>query len=384
MIDSVEDELSVSLAINGVTLSGINSKVSQLKIFESISNEIPSLNLEVLLKNEFMINPVFDGSLIELRINFPSYVIKSGHYRTARFRVYYFEAHEVSNEFGLEYSISAMAETYYKLNSIEQNAYTGNSTSVFSAMGDSLKISTDLGNTNDLQTWFPADGNRINFLRHTCLHSWKDNESVFCWWVDRYNTLCLKNLTEGIKNDTKWIFIHNRNEDSPRLSNMILVNSMRYISTSGENNTAEGYGKNNVLFDQVENAKYVTDVNKFYSGAEAMNLNKDVAHKMRYNQLGIKTTNTHDNYHIAEMQNKRGRSLYSINAECFSTDIRDVLLGDTVYYEMSLGSELEGKVYSGKYIIIGIETILAGKNSMAKYTLARQGITVSPVGKEIK
>lgn len=384
MVDSVEDELSVTLSINGTTLSGMNSKISQLKIFESISNEVPSLNLEVLLKNEFMTNPVFDGSLIELGINFPSYIIKSDHYRTARFRVYYFEAHEVSNEFGLQYSISAMAETYYKLNTIESNAYTGNSTSVFSAIGDSLKISTDLGNTNDMQIWFPADGNRLNFLRHTCLHSWKDSESVFCWWIDRYNTLCLKNLTEKIKSDAKWVFSHNRNEDSPRLPNMVLVNSMRYISTSGENNTAEGYGKNNVLYDQVENSIDTIDANRFYSGAETLNVNKELSKKMRYNQLGIKTTNTHDNYHLAEMQNKRGRTLYSINVECFSTDIRDVLLGDTAYYEMSLGSEIEGKVYSGKYIVIGIETILAGKNSMAKYTLARQGITISPIGKEIK
>lgn len=377
---AIDNDLSVSIFINGIKLSNLNSKISRLILSESISNEIASIQIDVLLRNEFMVRPVTDGSIVDFSVNFPSHIIGSSHKKVSRFRVYYYEAHEVSNEIGLQYSISAMVDSYYKLNTIEENVYDSTSSAVFQSIASMNNISSDTVGTNDKQIWFPADGNKINFLRHTCLHAWKDRDSVFCWWIDRYNYLCLKNFTDLIRGETKWIFIHNRKEDSLTKTNTILINSIRYLSSSGENNTAEGYGKLQTYFDTISNKRNTININNFYSGSEGLNINADVCKPMKYNQVGILSTNVHKNYIEAELQNKRGRTLYSVFVECYSSTINDVLLGDTVYYEMSLGSEIDVKIYTGKYIVIGIETSFIGRNCMTKYTLAKQGIGISLSG----
>lgn len=373
---TIETELSVSISINGTALSNFNSQLQKITITESISDEVARVQIDVLLKNEMLMNPIIDGSLVELGINFPEHIFISHHHNISRYRVYYYDAHEVSNEFGLQYTIVAIPEAYYLLNTIEENAYSGTAHSVFASIAKQNKIDSDLKTTNDTQVWFSADGNKLSLLRHTCLHAWKDMESVYCWWIDRYGVLCLKNFTDEIKADTKWVFIHNRNETSNRKVNEVLVHSIRYMSESGANNTSEGYGQIYTVMNPIVNDQNLLNINTFYSGSETLNVNKDLSRPQRYDHLGIQTSNTHPNYLVAELQNKRGRTLYSIYVECYSNEYKDVLLGDTVYYEMSLGSEIEAKIYTGKYIIIGIETVLLGRNTMTKYTLAKQGVSI--------
>lgn len=379
-MESIDSSIGVTLTINGITCNDGNSKISKLSLEESISGEFPLLQIAVLLRHEFLSAPISDGSPVVLLINYPEYVVKSKDYKLMRFRVYYFEGHEVSNEAGLQYIISCMPEAYYKLNSISDLVFKGSSSSVFSGVAKELGIDTNLCNTFDTQVWFSLDGNRISFLRHTCLHSWVDNLSVMCWWVNRYGILYLKNFTDEIKRETTWKFFHNRNDDADRSQSIVFINSPRYISVSGENNTKEGYGKLNLVFSPQDNDISTLKVNKLYSAAESVNVNKDIVQPMRYDSLGIKTTNVHQNYFEAEEQNQRGRTLYSMIVECFSNEAKDVLLGDTVFYEMKLGGEVEGLMYTGKYIVIGIETIFSARSTVTKYTLARQGISIKANG----
>ena len=375
-MESLGNSLSLILSINGITCSEANSKIFKVTIEESIPSEFPLLQISALLKNEFIAAPIYDGAVVELTVEYPEHVKRSKEYGLMRYRVFYYEAHEVSNEIGLQYLITCMPEEYYKLNTISDQVFEGSSSSVFSGIGKALKIGTDLCNTNDTQVWFNLDGNRISLLRHTCLHSFIDILSVMCWWVDRYGILHLKNFTDDIMRETTWKFLHNTDESVEKEPNVVIINSPQYISVSGENNTKEGYGKFGLVFSPQDNKHEAFRVQKFYSGAEQLNVNREIANPMKYDSLGLNTTNVHPYYFQAEEQNQRGRALYSNIIECFAIDLQDVLLGDTVYYEMKMGGTVEGVAYTGKYIIIGIETVFSGRNTMAKYTLARQGISV--------
>ena len=355
-------------------LNDTNSALYKFSLEETISGEFPRLELHIGLRDEFLTtHPLTDGSPIYVEIGNEN---QSNAIEVCRFRLYTFDA--MSSPLGgtLEYQIVAYHEALWYLSKIEDESYTMTSEGVFNRIAERTNLLADTDKTNDPMTWFTLEGNRLDFLRSVCAHAWANKYSVYAWWVNRTGVLNFKNLVERIQQKASRRIIETTDITGDLNIGVTPVSNVTYAMESAINNFRYGYG-NNTLFYDVENVRNrLIYPREFKSNAESLNISK-VGQNQGWISYGISEGNTHSNYQRAEIQNKRGLALWSTVVTCVDQYCFDVSLGDCVEFLFKVDGKDDALLYSGNYLVSGINLVLDTTNKpVKKLFLVRQGISV--------
>ena len=371
--------LTISIKINNVLLNEDNSAVRSFLLEESITTEFPKLSMTVSLRNEFLTEkPLIDGSPIEITISSET---SSRPDEVCRFRLYHFDAVSSTDGGSLEYSITAYHEALWLLSRMEDSAYTMSSSEVFKRIAIKTNLADpEIDQTNDYMTWFTLEGNRLNFMRDVCLHSWSNKYSVFAWWVSRTGSLHFKNLVSRIQEipscRLKETLDLTKENDSCRP-----VTNVSYTVESSINNFKYGYGRKLLYFDTLEMESNVLYPREFQSNVQSLNVS-EVGSTQGWISSGISSGNVHQNYQRAEIQNRRGLALWSTVISCVDQYCCNFDIGDCVEFVFQIDARNDSLLYSGNYLVSGIQLVIDTTNKpVKKLFLVRQGIS-TPVLEE--
>lgn len=362
----------ISIYIDGIMLTEENSNVYSLDIEESFVLEIPKLNLFVALSGPFLVNvPILDGSLIEIRFN--NHLSKKGT-EVWLFKVFHFDAMGSGQGTSIEYRITAYHKSLWDLSCLEDESYNSNSSDVFKRIADKTNMLSSVDETLDKQVWFTLEGNRLNFLRDVCRHAYANKYSTYVWWVSKNNTLHFKNIISRIQEKPS-ARIQETNDTVNVSGDYVPVTNVTYAIESGTNNFYFGYGNNALYYDALKENNNLLYPREFMINAGKVNVNAD-AKNQGWLDFGINTGNTHANYELAAIQNKRSLALWSTIVTCIDTFLFPMEVGDCVQFNFKLDGITDFKLYSGRYLIAGIKLAIDSRNSpVNKLTLIRQGVS---------
>lgn len=362
----------VTVAINDIILDQANSAIYDLKIEESILNEIPKLTMKVLLSGTFVTDTfLVDGSEITLRVNY----LQSGKpMEDWKFKLYSYTAVSSGKGDSFIYTITAYHEALWKLSQLETKYYNTTVSEVFKQIAIDNKLSYDIDQSQDKQVWFSLEGNRLSFLRDICLHSYVGPYSVNYWWVSKNGVLKFKDLVNQIFSVSKWNFSEVNDLTIDREENEVFVTTPVYEVESGMNNFTQGYGLDGYCFNVTGGSNEIYHPKDFLSKVETLNVSDD-AKTQRFRDLGVNIGNTHANYNKATMQNLRGRALWSTTITCIDQNACSVDVGDCVTYTANIDGAQPVKIYSGNYIVSNVTTSFNQLNvPVNKIVLMRQGV----------
>lgn len=365
---------SFTIYINGIKLDDKNSIVYNMVIEETISGEFPKLELRLGLRDIFLTSyPLTDGSPITIQVYND---VATNSEEIYKFRLYNFEAVSSPSGGTLDYSITAYHESLWNLSVLEDEAYKTTSSGVFDRVATKTDLVPEVDETNDYMTWFTVDGNRLNFLREVCLHSWANKYSVYAWWVGRLGTLNFKNLIYRIQQKPVIRLIETTDLMNDMSSGAHPITNVTYSVESAINNFKYGYGNNNSFFDVENIINRVQHPREFQVNSQSLNVSNLGQNQGWLNQ-GISAGNTHANYQRALIQNKRGLALWSTVITCIDQYCFNANIGDCVEFVFKVDGRDEALLYSGNYLISGIKFVVDSTNKpMKQLFLVRQGISV--------
>lgn len=374
---SLNGQLSIDITVDGEDLTS-TSEVSSVVINESVALCVPSIDIDFINSGNLVDTKIlYDGAPMTIRITTPDredqpkYIGDEGE---IRFRVLNFKTKDTNR--GYSYSVSGVMDIDGLFDS-QSESFTGTSSELLTSIANRVGLDADVDNTLDSQTWVRGGVKLISWIKNVVNHSWRSNSSCMVWCVGRDGTLRFKDLEkiEAAKED--WIFGQfSEDGDATYMS----YDDSQAESSSGILNRIYGYGRSYFEYDISQSVREKLDVTQVAKTSKYLAMNPDLKKPQQSRSFIRVGNNTHENYHLAYVQNMRIRSLYSIMQKIISVEPKNINLLDKVLLEkLSPTTKGDPQVsYSGTYIISNIVTTITPLSITRSGMLMRNG--VSPEG----
>lgn len=307
----------VSLQVGNVDILDNNnaSKVNCV-MEESIYDKFPMCKVTFLSSTEFMDeNPIVDGTKIIITVKSEAFNIKEQWI----FRVIKLSA--IPSGPDMLYSIDGIIDFYEFFRDPTKYSMKNNTSEIFKNIAKVNNVSARIYNSQDNQLWVPSQCNLYQWLNYITQHAWASQQSGYFWCMDRNKSLFYidvdrlvyesKNIPIFLYGDTA---IDDIDSKVIRYKNL-LINA----DTGSENLFNRGYDGDVSYFDLLSYSIKKQKANKVRAVSEIININKELsAGGLKKDMAQFNVGNHHENFFIAETQNRRILSTFStyVNLAC--------------------------------------------------------------------
>lgn len=291
----------MALSIGGKDFPADTSNIKEIFWFESIHQNLPSLNMTLVDKTGTFTNIASAGDGVPIEITMGDGGI-SGE-TSAKFNIQ--GAPQISKGSGYNLvKINAVLDNVPYMRSIATGLMEGSSSTVLQQLAGRVGLQFDGDSTADDMVWLPNNKTIAGFVRHVANHGWVSEGSCMMAAVTDQAKLLYKNIMSP--RSAKDVF---------GLGGNIPIHDWSATSNGMLTNNNRGYGSTSFGFDIEGKVKELGKIsfNMFSNFLPVSQANIDALGKLggRLDNLIRTAGNTHEKYQEAAHQNQRIRALFS-------------------------------------------------------------------------
>lgn len=351
----IENRIYCELDIESTDIPPTNNLFDKIVLSEGLANPVPTLTLQLYdqsghLSEDFAL---VDGSKISITL---------GRTEDAKTSARHFRV--MSNQTGETSSGHILGvKCLYDCPSFSQGAYVesykGSSSNVLQQVASKAGLKFEGTSTSDDQVWINMGETRIGFTDLIAMHGYASASSCMARTVTSNGVLRYKNLFEELDKKEKVTFYQNRGPSNN--STEFGVRETRNLSVSGITNSWINYGL--VTHEHSLDGKMKKHGSvKAPKFGQNLPINSDVKGSMEQSRIeyaGVfDSGNQHAKYHEAYYQNLRFLNLFSERYALIVEDWTDLSVMDPVRLEHVDIAQEDVKRTSGKFLVIGKETMI--------------------------
>lgn len=369
----INNDYEVFISVCGIELfdSGKASKVN-CKITEDVVYSMPTCSLTFLSSREFLDGlPIVDGAKVTIQIKSNTFNINENlYFRVANMKT-------MANGNNMIYNLDCVIDFYELFRDPIKYSMNNNSSEIFKKIMNDNGLIGSVHQTKDKQLWAPSEGNLGQWLSYIAAHAWSSPQSGFYWFMNREKNMFFLDIDKLIyesKDTVKFVYGDTMNDD---------VNSrtMRYKNLAidtrpGEENLFNrGYDGANSHFDLLSYSTKHINANKVRAVSEIVNINKELSQGLGKNILQFDIGNHHENFFLAEAQNRRVLSTFSSYIALSCESYRPLKLSQvcTIQTVAPNNSNSPINTFDIKYIVDKIVTHISSSTINMEVELCSQG-----------
>jgi hypothetical protein len=259
-------------------------------------------------------------------------------------------------------------------------AFTGTSSAALQKIAADCGLQYDGVNTNDSMNWLLARKPYASLARQIADHGYVDKNSMMALGLTSEGVLKYRDLSQLVK-QAAIATVNYGAVPSDGSLNVPILGEPKFKTKSGLLNSIFKYGTRVVKENLNGTADTYTKTN-----ITLLSNNLDINTGV-YDQLGNVRNeyappdggNTHDNYRLAEHQNRQGLAAFATTIDVMCMGAYGLSLFDVVNFKQasSSGNDISQN-YNGKYFIGAKTKYVSGTMYYEKYTLYGQGPSIDP------
>lgn len=354
---------------------------TRCEIFESISNPLPTCELEVLVPVGWVDErAIADGTPIKIKIEAKDLKILEEY----NFRLFNIRKLRADQQF-VKLILEGILDVYQGFTDGNPCNMYGTTSEVFKAIATKLNVASSIDNTTDSQLWTAGNNNIFNFLMYIAEFGYIDETSAMIWFFNRHKQLFYKNLTQLFRNRHENIHTFVQNPDPKKDKQFAYTNIETSIQAGIENLKHEGYGGIDFYFDQPSYSYKQVAARKVVAESNVINISKELSQGLGQEWYPFDIGNFHPNYWLAYKQNKRILSTYSTYVTLTCQFFQKFNIGQIVNIDYLDSQDLDNRIkcFTGTYIIDAIHISITLDNIIAIVETAMQGFNGKVITGEV-
>jgi len=362
-MQGVMGQWNIQLNIGGLDITANPTTVPVLNWFQTIHQNLPSINLVVNDITGELLNYAMDGAAIDITLG-----DGGQNETTSRFNIQGSPQIALGNSY-YRFKINAVLDAMPYMRKIASGLYEGQSSNALSKVAQQSGLSFDGHTTNDSQVWLPNNQTLAGFARMVSSRGWASaSSSMLLAVTDKFNLL-YKDLDRVINGGSKATFGQGGIPmlDYSATSRGMIANNNRALGV-----TASGFDSAGA-FKELANIS-VLQLSNFFNFSSA---NKEAIGKLggRLDQIVRDAGNVHDKFDDALHQNKRLRAMYSFDLNVLTDVVTDIELLSRVTANVldHVKPSQINTALSGDYIVTSITKSLTSPKYVERLTLTSTG-----------
>ncbi len=377
----LKDRFFLSIKIDGKEVPVNFTSFGSIQLSSAVPLFLPMARIELVDNNKIFQNYITLADGVEIRIvmtNSP----ESSKITEYKFRLFQYIATQAGK--GIQYIIDCIYDAPKYFNENSTIGLTGTSSTVLKKLASNCGLTFEGTPTNDSQIWTPLANKTCVFAKDIALHGYSNDRSCMLLCVDLSGRMKYIDYSQ-IKFDPRRMktFMSGKGDGN----SVYAVRAKKDLIKSGLLNNYSGYKFKTVEQDVTRTANVHTKVE---TRAMSSNLMVNAKLNQRLSGSRIQFTpvgcgNVHPNFHRAEHQNLRIKSLQSQGVLVAVTDQTEVTLLDPVQYAYvdTSGSNTpeQNTLKSGNYVVTAKTIYATGRGIYyEKFELTSSGQNGDPSG----
>lgn len=351
-------------------------------IFESISNPIPTCNLEVFLPIDFIDKrSIVDGTLIKFHISSKTLKLDEEY----KFRLFNIKELELQHKY-MHVILEGVIDFYNGYSGANKYNMYATTSNVFQKIASDYNLTSDIDSTNDAQLWVAGQNTIYQYMNILAQKGWINETSGMFWCFDRQKRLLYKNLTTLFRERQEKIYTFVQTP-TPNLQNKEFGYTFAKASLqSGTNNLRnEGYGGTDYYFDLLTYGPKEAFSKKVVAESKIINISKELSQGLDEEFLPFDVGNFNPNYYNAIKQNRRILSTYSSYVTLESQFFQPYRLAQIVNLSLidAQYQDAQVKALSGTYMIDAIHLDISLKAITSMVEIVMQGLNGKALTREV-
>lgn len=378
----IGERFYIDILVNGESLPFTKVGFEKVQLHSSWLFYCPMGQLTLVdSQQHFNKSPINDGTKITILIGTANDTTKANMYK---FRVYNINKKTLAGTI-TKYVINLIYDCPRYINESTTNVYKDTSAETLRKIASEVPFAnTDIDVSADSMAWLPFGKKRAPFVRSITDYAYLDSQSCFRVGVTLNGTFKFKNTSLIDSGKTKNIFMRAAKIGKTAIK----VLNDKEVSSAGIQNQYSGY--------KMATTEQGTATDKTHTKvvaptpATSVNINKNIATGVEAGTMKtapIKSSNTHDNYAVANHQNTRIKNTFSFHTYVVIDVGTKLDLFDPVIYikiEQAEGTQTVNQKVSGSYLIAAKTVYLTKEGHyFEKFQLSRQGYNASVVTKDL-
>lgn len=372
---SVGNQYRLSLTVDGEDYSFDHSLFQSAMIFESVAEQVPTLQLNLIDDTYFTdVKPIHDGAVIGISVE--SILPTNQRDIFAEFRVF---GHRIISKPSGGDLLRIVG--YLDVPAFWKDAFfigiDATSSDAFRELANRFNFKIDVDASNDKQIWLPAGLPAAHFADRIARAAYKDSQSVYVWALTLDKELIFANLNDREKQEPKYnlLKMETISPDMPLQSNDLFFEDGKVESPAGILNKWAGYGSYASFTEFKTKTPKEVVIAQIDKATDYLQINRDLANPSRYEALPVDCGNFHPNFQKAVIQNRQNRAAYSYNYRLVMQFIRDLKLLNR--FRLSVPNKNTAQVrdsVNGEYFLDRKTTIIDGDKLTLGLNLVRKGL----------